>query len=280
MQVRVSDFQCSTNRDTIGLTNVGPHDAIFYQQQAVLKNSNTAFGAAWSFAKVSFAWRRHARSKWWQLWKSRTVFFVVLGLTIGAIFSVASIFSSRVTSAAGNHFLISSPGCGYWRFNSTNDTGALYNYDLKVLNESIATQSYVNDCYGTDNSKKPQCHTYPVPEISWNTTQNASCPFEPQTCALSPTMAVQLDTGLLNSHEIFGLNAEESQRVNVRKIATCAPLHLTPYVTTVNKTVGQMWIDEFVQIYIGDLGAGLPGMNWTYEYNLHAAWSGFGYNLE
>lgn len=143
-------------------SNRGPKDAIFYQQQAVLKNSGSALDAVWKFSQVSFAWRKH--SKWWQFGRSHNLFFIVLGLFIAAVFAVASIFSSQVTKSAGNEVLINSPNCGFWGFNDSS-SNLLFQWDLKTLNESITSANYANTCYGTGNSNSPLCNTYIVPEV-------------------------------------------------------------------------------------------------------------------
>jgi hypothetical protein len=145
----------------------GPNDAIFYQQQAVLKNSGSALGAAWNFIRVSFAWRKH--SKWWQFGRSHNLLFIVVGSSIAAVFAVASIFSSQVTKSAGTEVLIHSPNCGFWQFNTTSNdatnSGLVFQWDLKTLNETITSANYANACYGTGNTKTAQCSTYMVPEV-------------------------------------------------------------------------------------------------------------------
>lgn len=140
----------------------GPNDAIFYQQQAVLKNSNSALGAAWMFTRVSWAWRKH--SSWWKFGRSHNLLFIIVGLITAAVFAVAAIFSSQVTKSAGTEVLIQSPNCGFWEFNSTTNEG-VWGWDLKTLNNTITAANYANTCYGTGNSGSASCHTYKVPEV-------------------------------------------------------------------------------------------------------------------
>lgn len=86
-----------------------------------------------------------------------------------------------------------------------------------------------------------------------------------------------MDTGQMDSHDMLGIDAVPSERVTLRKVATCAPLHLAPYVTLANKTLGDGAIDEFLQVDIGEMsGAG----NWTYEYDTHASYINIGYDLQ
>jgi hypothetical protein len=40
-----------------------PQDALFYQQNPILKSSGTALGTVWKLAQVSFSWQRHEKSR-------------------------------------------------------------------------------------------------------------------------------------------------------------------------------------------------------------------------
>jgi hypothetical protein len=84
-----------------------------------------------------------------------------------------------------------------------------------------------------------------------------------------------MDTGPLDSHDILGIDSVPSERVTIRKVATCAPLHIAPYATLVNQTVGNT-IDEYAQVDIGPMS----GENWTYEYDTHASLINIGYDLQ
>jgi hypothetical protein len=87
-----------------------------------------------------------------------------------------------------------------------------------------------------------------------------------------------MDTGPMDSHDILGIDAVPAERVALRKVATCAPLDLTPYVTMVNKTLANEVVDEFLQVYIGEQ-MDTPG-NYTYEYDTHESWVSIGYDLQ
>lgn len=249
-------------------------DAVFHQQQAILRNSGTALGAAWKFVRVSYAWRKHIRSKWWQLWRSRTFLYVVLALVVAAVFGVASIFSSQVTKAAGNHFLIHSPNCGSWEFPGASTNNA---WQLKVLNDSLAAASYARECYGTGIKNDLQCNTYNVPEIQWANNSNASCPFAAGTCLISDTAAFQMDTGPMDSHNILGLDSKASERVTVRKVSTCAPIDVRPYAQLVNKTFGGV-VEEYLQLFMGPVEG--TSANWTFEYNTYEFLINIGYDFQ
>jgi hypothetical protein len=253
-------------------SNPGQHDAIFYQEQAILKNSGNALDAAWKFSQASFAWRKHAKSR-----NSRSLFFIAMALILAAAFAVASIFSSQVTKAASGEVLINSDNCGFWEFNVNSSAGIFYEAEVKTLNETVEAANYASNCYGTNNTDAAQCNTYIVPEITWTTNQNASCPFASGTCLVSPTAAYQMDTGLLDSHNDLGINAKSSERVAARKVATCAPVLIAPWAVTVNKTLADGEIDSYAELYLGDTG---DGTGITYSYDLHSQWIGLPYQLQ
>jgi hypothetical protein len=258
-------------------SKAGAHDALHYQQQAILKNSGSSLSAAWKFARASFSWRKHERSKWWQFWRSRTLFLILTALIIYAAFVVASIFSSRVTNSISTEVLIHSPDCGFWVFNASTSLSSLSGFEFKIANDSAAAASYARTCYGTNNTNPLQCNTYAVPEITWTVNQNASCPFAASTCMWSPTAAYQMDTGPLDSHSILGLNANPSERITLRKVATCAPIIANPYAVVVNQSVdGGLEVDQFIQVAMGPA----EGPNFTYQYNTHAVFVQIGYDLE
>ena len=88
-----------------------------------------------------------------------------------------------------------------------------------------------------------------------------------------------MDTGPLDSHEVLGIDAVPSDRVTLRKVATCAPLHLAPFATVANETIGTSDIvDEYIQVDIGPMSE-VQG-NWTYEYDTHASYINIGYDLQ
>lgn len=250
-----------------------PHDAIFHQEQVILKNSDSALSAAWTFSRLLFAWRKHARAR-----KAHSLSFIAISLLLAALFGVASIFSSYVTKAAGTEVLIAGENCATWLFNVTNSLEEFYQSDLKSLNETITAATYARNCYGTDNSNSPQCNTYFTSSIPWKATQNATCPFANGTCLISDANAYQMDTGHMNSNLILGLNAPTIERVLARKMSTCAPVHLAPYAYIVNVTLPNGNTNTYAVIYIGPTG--VPGVDFTYYYDEQTQLVSAGYDLQ
>ncbi|KAE9364620.1 hypothetical protein N431DRAFT_354454 [Stipitochalara longipes BDJ] len=250
-----------------------PHDALFYQQQAILKNSTGALGAAWKFARVSFGWRNHERSRWWQVWESRTLRYILAALLVAVAFGAASIFTAQVTKSVDPEFLIHSPDCGFWGFPSSEDTS----WQLKILNDSISAAAYARACYGNNETTASQCTSYKTSQIPWISNKNASCPFAAGTCLMGPTAAYQMDTGPMDSHIVLGLNAKDSDRVTLRKVATCAPITTKPFAEIVNITYDTAGdVDKYILYNMGPIEG---SATYTYSYNTHTSLTNVGYNL-
>ena len=248
------------------------HDAIFIQQQAILRNASSALSAAWAFLRLSYGWRKHQRTRR----SSHTFLFLAVAIVIFTAFGVASIFSSRVTAAGGAVFLLHSPNCGFWNYTLAGETVEA----VKMLNVTYSASAYAKTCYEVDSSNAASCGTFVRPQIPWTSNANAPCPFATKSCSSSAS-TYEMDTGPMDSHSTLGLNAKPSERVTVRKLATCAKVNGTTYGTTVNQTVrGET--DEFVQVLMGvtRLSNGDVAYNYTYKYNTHTSSVGVGYGLQ
>lgn len=253
-----------------------PHDALFWQQQAALKNSSSALGTALVFLRMSWAWRRHERRKFWRSW---TLLIVVVAIIISAVFTAAAIFSSQVTQNAGTAFLVRSPNCGLWQFSSDQ----LVEWQIKWLNDTHIAQNYARTCYQGGAADSRLCDKYKVPEIKWHTDTEADCPFSVETCLSNDSAPMSMDTGYLDSHEIFGLNAAPEERVVVRKKTTCSPLRLRKWAVAVNETLGNPSdpvIDPFVEVNIGGVNDSTISSNYTYRWNGHNIFMDRGYDIQ
>lgn len=245
-------------------------NALFFQQQAILRNTQTPFKAAANFVRLSFAWKNHKQATSQIL---STIFFILAPLSIAAAFTVAGIFATKVQSAAGSSFLIRGDDCGLWEF--PNGTGL---FTLKMLKDGTNAANYAQNCYegNISNSSTGQCDTYPVLTIPYTVQKNASCPFEAGSCLHSDTAAFRLDTGPLDSREILGLIAPVSERITVRKATSCAPIHYSKYSTFQNMSIGDGSYDPFLLLSVGPV---VGVSDYTYAYNTHWIPAGMGYSL-
>ena len=83
-----------------------------------------------------------------------------------------------------------------------------------------------------------------------------------------------MDTGLLDSHAMFGINAPRRDRINFRKRVTCSPIHVRDLAESYNDTQTG---EEYLRLYLGPI----PGIwNYTYQYNVRTERIGIGYSLQ
>lgn len=92
-----------------------------------------------------------------------------------------------------------------------------------ILAKWIANSvNYVQQCYSANSSGLSDCNYFAVSRIpAYVDTQNP-CPFQDTICKNASNIV--LDTGFLNSHEHFGINAPADERILMRSVLECAPL--------------------------------------------------------
>ncbi|KAJ2993905.1 hypothetical protein NUW58_g1188 [Xylaria curta] len=210
--------------------------AIVRQQQVLLKAGLTPASTTirlvrlyWAYRFTPFAWKQ----SW--LWISISA--------VSAASSVAAgLFSSKIIdSSLYINALTQSSNCGYVSLlgvsGRVNDSTIMaFNQQRATLVDSAAT--YARDCYNS-TSDKSQCNFFPSTTIPWETNWEAECPFE--NICLGP--AVRLDTGLLNSNSLFGINSPVEDQIEIRKITTCAPI--------IQKGFTEVRSDGIVQYFYG-----------------------------
>lgn len=244
-------------------------DGLHHQTQSIFRNTNSSGGASWELARLIWYWRKHAVKP-----LVRTLPVLALALLNLVLFGLAGIFSSEVTRAAGNETLLRSPNCGML------DLGASQS-DLMVgnnldLNETLAATTYSRACY-SDTPNNLQCNQYTQRSLPWKTNRNASCPFDNELCFYGSTSAYEMDSGLLDSHEALGINARTSDRVQLRKLTTCSPIHTKGHLIELNVTNKNdpLYGDTLAQYAYGPVGT----LNYTFQYNTHSLLEDNGYAL-
>ncbi|KAI9716556.1 MAG: hypothetical protein M1812_005287 [Candelaria pacifica] len=248
-------------------------DGLHHQQQAILRNTGSAIGAAYEFSRLITPWWKHTRHSFW-----RSFPLVLLALTNLTFFGAAGILSAEVTKAAGNETLIMSPNCGFWHSGDVT-AGNTAGFQAKVLNDTITASNYARACYGNTGNVL-QCNSYTKQQIPWKVNVNATCPFELGTCIGTNTAAYEMDTGPIDSHEMLGINAPQKNRVTYRKVTTCAPIHTSGFAQLENYTAAEglgLPGDQIEKLYYGPLA---DVSNFTFFYNTHAEIDNFGYNLQ
>ena len=177
------------------------------------------------------------------------------------LFAVAGVFSPEVTKPPQNVTLINSSECGYLL--PTANTGAGFNaFDA---NTTFAAITYARACYNGAHDEM-QCDRYVKPYLPFSAERNVTCPFQPDICYEGPSTAFKLDSGLIDTHDALGINANPSERLQIRKVTTCSVLNAKGRSKQVNVTAND--------------GTNRPQMHYYYEGNGTEDDFVFRYNLD
>ncbi|KAI8626227.1 hypothetical protein F5Y19DRAFT_488512 [Xylariaceae sp. FL1651] len=192
--------------------------AIVRQQQAIIRAGLTPTSTSIRLIKLYWTYRSTPAA-----WRESWIWIMVSVLC--AVSSAASgVFSSQIIDSSANiNVLLNSPNCGFFMPDGADvlkiDDPKLVAQRKVLLDTLNLAIAYSRRCYNatSDNSL---CKTFSSATIPWNTGWEAKCPFG-NMCMGS---AMRLDTGLINSNSIMGLNSPIIDQVELRKITTCAPI--------------------------------------------------------
>ena len=215
------------------LSREAPQDGIYHQRQAILRNSSSSSSGLWKLLRISWAWRRHRNASLFkQTFPSLLLSFVIL-----PAFTVASIFSSRVATSTGGEVLVSNLNCGkFYRGNIPPDS--LDSVNAYVVHRMQFSSNYALLCYGNTSSVE-DCPTFLRQSLPFNITRNNACPFPGQeSICRNSSGTIRLDSGFINSHSDFGINAPPQNRFLYRSVMECAPLRNKGYTQRINVTLG------------------------------------------
>ena len=193
-------------------------DALYHQQQAVLRNSSPA-DAARAFTQIAWGWRSKVSNP-----TKRSLPITLVALAHSISFLLAAILSSTAYTSQGDEVLVSSPHCGLLNWDSPDISGVVNVLNGYIQESATDSASYARSCYSSEGTARTwqDCSTFAAPRLP-TTVTNVTCPFEEGTC-IAPS--IQLDTGLMDSDLFFGMNAPLKNRVKFRKITTCAPIEV------------------------------------------------------
>ena len=153
--------------------------------------------------------------------------------------------------------------CGFLQVSNNITRGITSSIETKLINDILAARTYARTFYGGEHSVVNMRSTFPRVRLPYSVDTQQYCPFSGRTACLGVNNtvvneAMAMDTGQLDSHNDFGINAPSGDRITFRKRVTCSPVQggeliSEPVVQTVNLT------------YSGRTGAGIAG-NLTYYY--------------
>lgn len=207
-----------------------PEDALFRQQQALLRTLPSPSSVMADTVKLWWAWRGKAKRPF-----LRSLVLLIVAILFTVATGAASVFSSLVVDTTSLEVLVKSRNCG-WA------------YPVRMFEKSMirptkeTSDPYANLCY-TDGANKSAtnlpsiCNSLVKRELPFETTR-VPCPFnDPSAC--EPNLdSVRFDTGLMDVGTSFGLNLQKSDGVKFRRTMTCSLMAInTKYNTGVPYSV-------------------------------------------
>jgi hypothetical protein len=241
------------------LSRPAPQSAIYHQQQAILRSSDTSSGALWRLMKLSWAWRKIACAA---SLKSTSV-PLVASLATFVAFTAAGIFSSRVASSRDSEVLVVGDKC------ATLNSSLITRENLAITQNHAASRirssfNYKANCYSGSESTE-LCRTFVRSSLPITITHGDDCPFPGKDAICRPDSGfIRLDSGYLNSHYDLGINASPSSRFLYRTVNECSPIHDEGY-SRINTT----GMPNTMQFFYGNNERVCPsgGDNCTLEFN-------------
>jgi hypothetical protein len=123
------------------------------------------------------------------------------------MFGIPGIFTSQITSVPGNSTLVLGPECGGYKPSASQSVADPGVWQLKVLADTTDAATYIRQCYQNGTSAAGNCGVFARSSIPFTTNANATRPFQPGLCMINDHSALSMDTGFMDSHLDFGINA-------------------------------------------------------------------------
>ena len=207
------------------LSSVAPKDGIYHQRQAILRNAASGTSGLLSLLQMSWAWRKDIRAQpYWRI----LPLIVFAFLTLSG-FSVAGIFSSRVSTSMGDEVLLSGQNCAF-QLRDDIDMTDYYTTMAPYFNQRLASSAnYAQRCYRS-NTISQDCSMFVQKSLSRKITYDIACPFpgHDRICRRNSTN-IRLDTGYIDSNLDLGINTPSEFRFLLRNVVECGPLKTDGY---------------------------------------------------
>ncbi|CAG9951224.1 unnamed protein product [Clonostachys rosea f. rosea IK726] len=198
---------------------------VFDVQQILLRNAKTPLATVAEFFKLWRAWRKKKVPNI----AIRTLWVLIPTLLLYGGILVASIFASKVAinKDGGGIALARDQGCGIlplWHLPRRRTDMIRKN---KIVNDTIDGRNYAINFYDVDSTTRSKSvrSTFVTDALPYTANFNASCPFQNQTLCLKGA-TINFESGELNSHTEFGINAKEHDRISTRAKTTCTMVNL------------------------------------------------------
>lgn len=254
-------------------------DHIRAEQQIVLRNTG-AKGTIFSFGALGWKRRKEAGLGRPLSKVKRKLFFrsapiMILGILHILSWTASAGLSSQIAPALDDHLLVRSPDCGFYNDPNVQNLSPGAGYLGRALNSTRTIEEYVQTCYNTSNSLIALCRKFVNRDIKWTSNTNASCPFPPEICLEGRNAAYEMDSGLIDSHKTFGLNAPFRNRVTYRRRTSCAPVTTNGFTGAID---GDLPGEEILLLRYGKRTP-TSYDNYTYHISRYAVTGDTGYDL-
>lgn len=208
-----------------------PQGALYHQRQAILRNSPSADSAFITFLGLCWAWRHTSERA-----LRRLYLLFLLSVFCSAAFVIAGGFSSRISTLVGTEVLLRGSACGSLQADSVEDKDAYLAAKAWAMQTIRHAFNYAQQCYASSPSSiGTSCLILVRPQLLGKQNKSASCPFHGSVCR-DTTTNLLLDSGYLDSHWDFGLNAPPNERILIRNVLHCAPLATESNMFTTNES--------------------------------------------
>ncbi|KAG6353543.1 hypothetical protein INS49_005505 [Diaporthe citri] len=212
-----------------------PRDTLYHQQQAVLRNSSSAFESFQILCSLAWAWRRTVKGKRCLL---RLVPGVLAAAFVVVSFAIASGFSSQIFQADDPNY----------------DAHSRVPYRARMVTNDA---NYAQQCYSANSSSGIfDCTSFVRANLRSTIDTEAPCPFANGLCR-SDNANIRLDTGHIDSNDDLGMNSPEGERILFRSVLSCAPLSTEGFSTNLTTETGDFTLYDY--------GNKTVGQNYTYR---------------
>ena len=201
-------------------------DVLDLQTQALLRDSVGAIGTIVDAVKLQWAWKKPRNATW-----NRTAPIILVAFTIWAAFTAAGVLVAEVANKNYQDVVVLAEPylCGFLQGPNNLTVDAMSTFEAKIVNDTIAARTYARTFYGSDDSVVKTRSTFPKVRLPYSVDMQDNCPFSGRTACLGVNNtvvdeAMAMDTGQLNSHDDFGINAASEDRITFRKKVTCSPI--------------------------------------------------------
>ena len=202
------------------------------QRWVILRNASGPGGAILQLGLSYWRWcgNRNTHSL-------KTGWLILPAIFVGLASLACGIYLPRLvfSKVTDDIIVIAQPGtCGFRQLSAdADDIAEVAATTARELEETIDGRRYAEEMYQNTTQTHSGFAGFPSLALPYSVDNVAACPFAEDICLLGPNSAISFDTGLLDSHEHFGINAGTDDRVQYRWLSTYTPLKLDTSLVTV-----------------------------------------------